>query len=339
MKEGKKGKLYSTAMINYFTEVTMKKIIAGLLAMAMSALVLAGCGCTRNEVMDPSSVPTLPDIISSVPMPPVPDEFISSDHEYFDNSSVPGPLAPTMGVDFSKIDSLPKAPVTWGPGTRMNAENRSEACVALQERYKDLGAYFIMPKEEKIYLTFDQGYENGFTPKILDTLKEKDVKAVFFITGHYAKSAPDLVQRMIDEGHIIGNHGMNHKNHSTCSLKDAYDDASALHDYVKENFNYEMTLFRYPEGAFNEQTLGMYQQMGYIPCFWSFAYADWDPKNQMSGEKAMEKLTAGLQPGSIVLMHTVGATNAEILGQFIDVAREKGYSVEQLNPEKVSPKE
>lgn len=300
----------------------MKKF-AFILTFVVIVTALAGCGCTRQNPGEPiSSVPTLPEIVSSIPMPPLPPE---SSVPPFASSQA---LKPTMGADFSEIGTLPSAPVTWGPGTRRDSDNRSEACVALQKRFENYSCDFIMPNEQKIYLTFDQGYENGFTAKILDTLKEKNVKAVFFVTGHYVKSAPELVQRMIDEGHTVGNHSFDHLNHATSSLESAYQDTKKLHDYVEENFGYTMNLFRYPEGAFSERSLGMHQQMGYKAVFWSFAYKDWDPKNQMGTTVALQKLTDGLQPGSIILMHTVGSDNAAVLGDFIDNARAKGYSIE-----------
>ncbi len=299
----------------------MKKT-ALILTLIVALTAIVGCGCTRQNPTEPiSSVPTIPEIVSSIPMPPLPPESVPP----YSSSQI---VKPTMGADFNEIGTLPNAPIVWGPGTRRDSDNRSEACVALQQRFKDYSCDFIMPNEQKIYLTFDQGYENGFTEKILDTLKEKNVKAVFFVTGHYVKTAPDLVKRMIDEGHTVANHSFDHLNHATSSLESAYEDTKELHDYVEENFGYTMNLFRYPEGTFNEQVLKMHQQMGYKTVFWSFAYKDWDPKNQMAPEQALQKLSGGLQPGSIVLMHTVGSTNATVLGDFIDNARAQGYSVE-----------
>ncbi len=305
--------------------INMKKIIA----IASCLLILSGCVSRADELPDtPSSTPETSSSeevsAENIPTPPLPEDYTSSaSSEVID--------IPTMTVDFSRIDSLPKEQIPWGPGVRMDAEGRSEACVMLQAQYGQHDTYFIMPNEPKIYLTFDQGYENGYTEEILDILKAKDVKAVFFITGHYAKTAPDLINRMIDEGHIIGNHSMEHLNFATAPLEETYDDVAMLHNYVKENFDYDMTLFRYPEGAFNEQSLAMLDQMGYTTCFWSFAYADWNTNDQLPEQEALDKLVAGLQPGSIPLLHSVGETNTLVLDDFIDMARALGYSFELLN--------
>ncbi|MFR9189581.1 MAG: polysaccharide deacetylase family protein [Anaerotruncus massiliensis (ex Togo et al. 2019)] len=152
--------------------------------------------------------------------------------------------------------------------------NRTTEPQVHQEEYA--WCLFYRPADcGKFYLTFDEGYENGYTPQILDVLKEKNVSAVFFVTLPFVKSSPDLVRRMIDEGHVVGNHTSHHWNPTQKSLDDAYADIKELHDYMLENFDYEMTLYRPPEGAFSEQTLAMVQQTGYTTVLWSFA-SDWD---------------------------------------------------------------
>ena len=185
-----------------------------------------------------------------------------------------------------------------------------------------------MEKEQnRIYLTFDEGYENGYTAKILDVLKEKECPAVFFVTMPYVRQQPDLIKRMIDEGHIVGNHSVNHPSAGLPSQSkwEQEQELLVLHDYVKTQFGYEMKLFRYPAGVFSEQSLAIVQNLGYTSVFWSFAYKDWDISAQPVEAESLKKLTDRLHPGAIYLLHAVSSTNANILGAFIDEARNQGY--------------
>ncbi|MCC8120833.1 MAG: polysaccharide deacetylase family protein [Oscillospiraceae bacterium] len=185
-----------------------------------------------------------------------------------------------------------------------------------------------MATEEKIiYLTMDEGYENGYTPAILDTLKEKGVSAVFFITKQFYDDQPALVQRMIDEGHIMGNHTCSHPSGGMpqLGLQAEYEDIKTLNDLVYDSFGYQMKLFRFPEGVASEQSVALLDAMGYKSVFWSFAYYDYDMENQMEPDQALSACLERLHPGAIYLLHAVSATNAEILGDFIDGARAQGY--------------
>lgn len=218
----------------------------------------------------------------------------------------------------------------WGQGTQVDDLNRPAGCLQFQEKYGSHSVRFIMNEsdEKTIYLTFDEGYENGYTSQILDVLKEKNVKAVFFITMDYAKKEPELVKRMIEEGHIVGNHSVTHPSAgvSSLSLEQQENEIMELHNYVKENFDYEMYLFRCPAGIFSEQFLGVMDKLGYTGVFWSFAYHDWDPDNQMTYDEAIKKATECLHPGAIYLLHAVSSTNTAILGDFIDKAVAEGYT-------------
>ena len=215
----------------------------------------------------------------------------------------------------------------WGQGVQFNDKNQPLSCMEFQARYADLNVHFIGPDEKTIWLTFDEGYENGYTKSILDTLKEKNCPAVFFITGQYARENAELIQRMIAEGHAVGNHSWAHPSGGMPSLstEKQTEDLMKLHDYMIENYNYTMTLFRYPAGIFSDQSLALVNDLGYHTLFWSFAYADWDPAKQADASAAYEKLCSRLHPGSIYLLHAVSSTNAEILGNFIDYARSEGY--------------
>lgn len=222
--------------------------------------------------------------------------------------------------------------VVWGPGKDFNEKNQPVANLKLQEKYKKYNASFIGEDSDKsIYLTFDNGYENGYTAKILDVLKDKNVKAVFFLTYDYVKDNDELVKRMIDEGHIIGNHTYYHSSLPKVSEEKAFANIKKQDDYVKEKFNIDMNLFRFPMGEFSEKTLKMAQDMGYKSMFWSFAYKDWDESHQSSNQKSLDALKKGLHNGAIYLLHSVSKVNSEILGDFIDYTINEGYKFKTMN--------
>lgn len=224
------------------------------------------------------------------------------------------------------ISSLSPKKICWGQGTNFDNLNRPQDAVNAQEKYGDLGGNFVDTSGKKvIYLTFDEGYENGYTNDILDTLKKKNVKAVFFITGDYAKREGELVQRMIDEGHMVGNHTWKHYSMPEKSIEVCRDEIKQLHDYVQDTYNYKMTVMRPPMGEFSEQTLALASEMGYKTYLWSFAYKDWDANSQPDATAALNKLNERLHCGAIYLLHAVSPTNAKIMGDFIDNAQAQGY--------------
>lgn len=213
----------------------------------------------------------------------------------------------------------------WGLGPAKDANGRPVDAVRAQAKYGAYDAYYIMPDSDMIYLTFDEGYENGYTGKILDTLKEKNVKAVFFITMQYAKDEPELVQRMIDEGHVVGNHSVKHKSMPTLTIDRMVKEVMDLHNYVLEHFHYEMYLFRPPMGEFSQQSLAVLQNLGYKSYMWSFAYYDYDPDNQPTHEKAFDKIVGSAHGGALYLLHAVSEANTAVLGDVIDELRNHSY--------------
>lgn len=231
----------------------------------------------------------------------------------------------TMSADYGKLSALDNKKLGWGPGGPVDKNNRSQGAISYQEKYGKYNADFILPEGKEIALTFDEGYENGYTEKILDVLKEKKVSAVFFVTYPYVKENTDLIKRMIDEGHVVGNHSTKHKSFPDLTLEEAKEDITNLHSYVKDNFNYTMKLFRFPMGEFNEQCLCLLNDMGYKSLFWSFAYKDWLVDEQPDPNQAIEHLNNKSHGGAIYLLHAVSKTNTEILGEFIDNMRDKGY--------------
>jgi len=220
----------------------------------------------------------------------------------------------------------------WGQGVNVDEMNRPTGALYAQNTYGGFGSYYIVNDGAmKMYLTFDEGYENGYTPLILDTLRAKGVSAVFFVTLHYAKNNPDLIRRMINEGHVLGNHSAYHGSLPNETLEEAYDEVKILHDYIYDNFGYTMSLFRFPEGASSDRTQALLQSMGYKSLFWSYAYKDWDPAAQPAPAAALERLTGAAHPGAIILLHAVSATNTEILGSLIDNYRSMGYELARFD--------
>lgn len=191
--------------------------------------------------------------------------------------------------------------------------------------------YDAKSAEKVLYLTFDCGWENGCTDKVLDILKEKKVPAAFFCTLDHIKSSPELIARMINEGHIVGNHSAKHPNFAEISRQRMADEILECDNYLRENYGYSTTFFRFPEGAYNESALELVNSMGYTTAFWSCAYADWDVNAAKGGDYAFEKVTARLHPGAVILLHSVSPDNAEALDEIIDWARENGYVFKALS--------
>ena len=229
--------------------------------------------------------------------------------------------------DASALANLNNTSCSWGQGTMFDDKNRPQGAVKAQQTYGKYNAWFIAEESPVIYLTIDEGYENGYTAQILDTLKDKKCPAVFFVTMDYVKQHPDLIRRMIDEGHVVGNHSVTHpaKGLPSQSIDTQAEELMALHRYMQEQFDYDMYLFRYPAGIYSEQSLALVQQLGYRSVFWSFAYRDWVTDDQPEPTAALQKITKRLHPGAIYLLHAVSATNAEIMGDFIDGVRAQGY--------------
>jgi len=231
------------------------------------------------------------------------------------------------------VTSLPAAEIHaiayekqgYGQGTAVDSENCPTGAIDFNAKYGKYDAYALTEDKSRIILTFDQGYENGFTAPILDTLKEKNVKAIFFLTGDYAKKEDKLVKRMIDEGHIIGNHGMTHASLPELDTDELSEEVMSLHEYVLNNYGYEMQYLRPPCGEYSEQMLSQCQKLGYKTLMWSFAYVDWETDNQPEKTQALDKITSSAHGGGIYLLHSVSSTNAAVLGDAIDNLREQGY--------------
>ncbi len=339
----------------------MKRKFALLCALAAAVASLAGCAGTGNNAgtsgttttttrsVVTSEATTTTEIVTTTVMPDF-DKDGERDGEYEagsdgivsdDGTDELPPETDSNGILPDRIDketdeaafassyiahtALGNTKIGWGLGKERDEKNRPIDAVKAEEKYAALGGKFIAP-EGTICLTFDEGYENGYTAAILDTLAEKNVKAVFFVTYDYCKSAPELVRRMIDEGHTVGNHTWSHPSLPDCTQKEVWAEVTKLHDYVRDEFGYEMTLFRFPKGEFSESTLEDVHNLGYTSLFWSFAYEDWDVNKHTDPAEALAKIEDSTHSG-IYLLHAVSQTNAEIPGTLLDYWKEQGYSV------------
>ncbi len=184
--------------------------------------------------------------------------------------------------------------------------------------------------QKVLYLTFDCGYENGYTAKILDVLKEKKVTAAFFCTLPEVKENPEIIARMINEGHIVGNHSVNHPSFPEITRTKMAEEIKGMDDYLRTNFGYSEPYFRFPKGEYSDSALDLVGSLGYKCVFWSLAYSDWDLNNQKGADYAFDTVTARLHPGAVILLHAVSPDNANALARIIDYAEENGYTFKSL---------
>lgn len=223
-------------------------------------------------------------------------------------------------------------PIHWGFSKSKNQQPPS-AGKEYDQLLKKYGGFYIGDtKKKNIYLTFDNGYENGYTAKILDILKEKKVPAIFFITGHYLKDQPDLVKRMVNEGHLVGNHSWHHPDLTRVDDQRLKEELNKVNDeFQKLTGAPPMTYLRAPRGIFSERTLALSEELGYHNVFWSLAFKDWLVDQQKGWKYAYDHITSQIHPGAILLLHTVSKDNAEALGQVIDDLRKQGYQFKSLD--------
>lgn len=227
---------------------------------------------------------------------------------------------------FGPVTTVNAEVTNWGlsfptPGQPPVGNASSEELEALSARY--LGDV----SEPVIYLTFDAGFENGNTPAILDALKKHHAPAAFFLVGNYLETAPDLVRRMVEEGHVVGNHTTSHPDMSKIAdLETFQQELKGVEDLYREVTGQEMPkLYRPPQGKFSLENLKQAQQLGYTTVFWSLAYVDWYTDNQPTKEQAFDKLLPRIHNGAIVLLHSTSSTNAQILDELLTKWEQAGY--------------
>lgn len=186
-------------------------------------------------------------------------------------------------------------------------------------------------QDKYVYLTFDEGYEAGYTEKILEVLKNNQVKACFFITAHYLNTQSDLVKQMVEQGHIVGNHTVNHKSMPTLSDEQIKEEITKLHTAVFEKVGYEMKYLRPPMGEYSQRTLSIIQSLGYTTTMWSLAYDDWEEAKQGREEYAKEKILNNIHNGAVILLHGNSKDNANVLDTCIKEIKKMGYEFKTLD--------
>lgn len=215
----------------------------------------------------------------------------------------------------------------WGLSFKKQGERPTGN--ATPEYLKEFNSYFIAPEgNKKIYITFDAGYEAGYTPKILEALKKHNAKATFFIVGTLMKSNPELIKQIDEKGHIVANHSMHHPNMSKMStMEDFKKEIEPVEELYKEITGKDMKKFyRPPQGIFSETNLKMANELGYKTIFWSLAYVDWYKDKQPSKEEALNKIMSRIHDGAIILLHSTSKTNSEILDELLTKLEKQGYT-------------
>ena len=230
------------------------------------------------------------------------------------------------------VNAVASTTENWGLG--FGESGTQPTGNATPEELRKYNTYFIGNGDDKvIYLTFDCGYENGNTEKILEALKKHDVKATFFVVGHFLETSPDLVRKMVEEGHTVGNHTYHHPDMSKISTKEAFEkelnDVKTLFQSITGS---EMAhYYRPPQGKYSTSNLEMAKELGYKTFFWSLAYVDWIQDEQPTKEQAFSKLLSRIHPGAVVLLHSTSSTNAAILDELLTKWEEMGYHFAPLS--------
>lgn len=247
-------------------------------------------------------------------------------------------LAPLPGVKFNVPDSsnkkgLSQKKIEHSFGVAKNGEPHEIS--VLSQNFFESGGFDAVTYDKRgnknLYLTFDCGYENGYTEKILDVLKAKKVPAAFFCTYTDIRDNPELIARIINDGHIVGNHSATHPSFAEIDRSRMAKEIEDCDNYLREKFGYTSPFFRFPKGEYSENALDLVNSLGYKCVFWSLAYSDWDTENQKGGDYAFNTVTARLHPGAVILLHSVSADNAEAMDRIIDYARKNGYTFKSLN--------
>ena len=312
-----------------------QKIIALFLTFFL-LLSLCACGIsredgTRDTATDAPSNSTTDPASSTAPQTGTTDNPFTEDAQIVGQpTTLPDPTTAAPSTD----RALPRTKIEHSYGVAKDGQPHSIS--VNNQAFFDSKGYRALcldtkTQEKVLYLTFDCGWENGYTAKILDVLKEKQVPAAFFCTVGHLKDQPALIRRMIDEGHIVGNHSTTHPDFSTLSRAQMAQEIKTCDDYLRENFHYTAPYFRFPEGAYSEDALDLVGSLGYLSVFWSCSYADWDVSKQNGAAYALETVTARLHPGAVILLHAVSPDNAGAMADIIDWARAQGYEFRSLD--------
>jgi peptidoglycan-N-acetylmuramic acid deacetylase len=310
-------------------------------ALSIAALILSGCSPTqRDAAADRKSGGSDPGGVYSSDFKDLKLEVEVSGRLSEGNGDVPTQEHVDVVIGEAAYSGVPSNKLLrWGISRRTGNQPPAADPGAPQLLKEYGGAYIGDVTQKRIYLTFDEGYENGYTPLILDTLKAHGVRAVFFITGPYLKGHEDLVRRMVEEGHLVGNHTIHHPSLPELDDKSLEEEVAGLGSAFRDKFGENMKFLRPPKGEYSERTLSQTQQMGYCNLFWSFAYDDWYRDRIRGPEYARDIVMRNLHNGAVLLLHAVSKDNADALDSIIRGAGEMGYTIgdpqELLPPEQV----
>ncbi len=237
----------------------------------------------------------------------------------------------TSSTNLENFSALSNKKIEWG--IKRNDNHEQPDLGATNKKIIDAYNGISMGNKEQkyVYLTFDEGYEAGYTPQILETLKNNEVPAAFFITAHFLNTQPELVKQMIDEQHIIGNHTVNHKSMPSLDLETMKKEVMELHTTIYDKFGYEMKYIRPPKGEYSEKSVAYTNSLGYTTVMWSFAYDDWDENNQGREAYAKQKILDNIHPGAVILLHGNSKDNANILDTIIKEIKNQGYTFKSLD--------
>ena len=320
-------------------------------------LIISLCSCKTTDNEDSFSVNNIsseiistPEILESEPIvPPVESSVPQTESSEITHSQqtpsvetpMPQPITYSYNLKFTVNDpentrglSTERRGFSFGVASGGVPHNQSIVNQSTFDSMQDVKALALDNKtsEKVMYLTFDNGYEyENLTANILDTLKNKNVKAAFFITMSYAKNNPDLVRRMIDEGNIVGNHSTTHPSFPKLTRTQMAEEIAKLDDYLLENFSYSSPYFRFPSGEHSECALELVTSIGFKSIFWSVAYTDWDTSKQNGEEYAHSTVTSRFHTGAVILLHAVSRDNAQALSRIIDTAHSEGYQFKTLD--------
>ena len=237
-----------------------------------------------------------------------------------------------MGLLASPTAFAKAKDVSWGIPKKSSEALQPYPGVAYDTIVRENDAYYIgNPDDNAVYLTFDCGYENGNLPAILDALRDAAVPALFFLTGHFMEEEPELVRRMVDEGHLVGNHTYDHPNLATVSKERFMVEMHRAEEKFYEITGQEMTKYlRPPEGRFNQEMLDWAREAGYYTILWSLAYVDWHVDGQKGGAHAHAQVMKRLHPGAIILLHSTSSDNADAMADLVPSIREAGFEFRSL---------
>lgn len=287
---------------------------------------------TLPTTTEPTQPPTLPPTQPPTEPPTQPPTTQPSTLPPTDPSIAPG-NDEMIGDLYTRgyLQTLDTKQMGYGQGTAVGKNNRPLLPQQLKDTYGHWGAHFIGEDKPVIYLTFNCSYDyDNNTGKILDILKEKNVKAVFFINRLFLTSYPDLVQRIISEGHVLANHCRNHPELPQMSIDEIVEQIQGMHDLVLDGYGYEMKHFRPPSCYFSEQVLAIAQSLGYDTWFFSYTYPDWDPNDPPNETASLNKLVNHAHNGVVYQLHPLNPTNAAIMDDFIDAMYAAGYTFDIL---------